>query len=211
MGVIFSFYSLNNEHLNIPFKTILWVILSIPAMLMMSGFFRGVSLSGELLHPTGEFAARFMIIAMIATPLQILFQNRGWSMTIPRWLIRYRRAFGVAAFAYALLHTLLYMVDVGDLAGILAEVAELGIWTGWIAFFIFVPLAITSNNKSQRLLKAGWKKLQRWVYPAAVLTLVHWIFVHNNLGPALVHFLPLTALELYRIYTIYLTKKEATS
>jgi sulfoxide reductase heme-binding subunit YedZ len=28
---------------------------------------------------------------------------------------------------------------------------------------------------------------------------VHWIFVENNLGPALVHFVPLAALEAYRV------------
>lgn len=197
--------------MNIQFKYILWVLLSIPGILLMTSFFSGSSLSGELLHPTGEFSARFMIIAMIATPLQILFQKRGWSMTVPRWLIRYRRAFGVAAFVYALLHTLLYFVDVGDFAKILSEVTELGIWTGWIAFIIFIPLAITSNNKSQRIMKAGWKKLQRRVYPAAVLTMLHWIFVHNNLGPALVHFIPLAALEIYRIYHVYPSRKGATS
>ena len=77
------------------------------------------------------------------------------------------------------------------------------IWTGWLAFLIFIPLAITSNDRSQRWLKSTWKKLQRWVYPAAVLTLLHWIFVHNDIGPALVHFVPLAALELFRVYCTY--------
>jgi len=43
-----------------------------------------------------------------------------------------------------------------------------GIWTGWAAFLIFIPLAITSNDTSQRLMRKAWKQLQRWVYPAAV-------------------------------------------
>jgi hypothetical protein len=30
----------------------------------------------QLLHPTGEFAARFMIIAMMITPLMML--SKGW-------------------------------------------------------------------------------------------------------------------------------------
>ena len=46
----------------------------------------------------------------------------------------------------------------------------------------------------------AWKTLQRWTYAAAVFTLLHWIFVHNNLGPALVHFVPLAGLETYRIW-----------
>jgi len=36
------------------------------------------------------------------------------------------------------------------------------------------------------------------VHPAAMLTLLNWIFVHNNFSPALVHFVPLTVLEAYR-------------
>lgn len=184
-------------------RYILWVVLAIPAVAMMTGYFTGQKLSGELLHPTGEFSARFMIVAMLATPLLILFRRRGWSLKFPQWLVRHRRSFGVAAFAYALLHTIFYLVDVGVLSEILSELTQLGIWTGWLAFLIFVPLAITSNDRSQRVMRSAWKKLQRWVYPAAVLTLLHWIFVHNNLGPALVHFVPLALLELYRIYCVY--------
>jgi sulfoxide reductase heme-binding subunit YedZ len=65
---------------------------------------------------------------------------------------------------------------------------------------LFVPLALTSNDASMRALKAGWKRLQRLVYPAALLVLVHWIFIHNNLGPALVHFVPLALLVAARFF-----------
>jgi sulfoxide reductase heme-binding subunit YedZ len=41
--------------------------------------------------------------------------------------------------------------------------------------------------------------VQRLAYPAAVLTLVHWVFIHNNVVVALAHFLPLAALEAWRI------------
>lgn len=184
-------------------KYVLWLILSIPAIGLMSGYFSGNILSGELLHPTGEFSARFMIIAMLATPLLVLFRRFGWSLKVPQWLVRHRRAFGVAAFTYALLHTVFYLVDIGVWSEIIGELKLTGIWTGWLAFLIFIPLAITSNDRSQRWLKSTWKKLQRWVYPAAVLTLLHWIFVHNDIGPALVHFVPLAALELYRVYCTY--------
>ena len=128
--------------------------------------------------------------------MKLLFSNSQW----PHWLVRNRRYFGVAAFAYALLHTVFYLLDTGlSVETIVGEFLELGIWTGWLAFVIFIPLAMTSNNVSQRFLRRRWKQLQRLVYPAAVLTLMHWIFVHNNFGPALVHFVPLAALELYRI------------
>lgn len=177
----------------------LWLILALPALPMVFGLISGDASAEQLLHPTGEFAARFMIVAMMITPLRLIFPKAGWLM----WMARRRRHFGVAAFAYALLHTILYVIDMGTLQIILDEFLALGIWTGWLAFLIFIPLGITSNDTAQRKLLSMWKPLQRWVYPAAILTLVHWIFVHNNLGAALVHFLPLALLELWRIWKIY--------
>ena len=174
----------------------LWLILSLPAAGFLTGLSQGAVTMEDLLHPTGEFAARFMIVAMLATPLKLLFQRRQW----PFWLVKNRRYFGVAAFGYALLHTVFYVLDMNSVQLMLDELWTLGIWTGWLAFLIFLPLALTSNDTSQRLMRRSWKTLQRWVYPAAVLTLIHWIFVHNNLGPALVHFIPLAALEAYRVF-----------
>lgn len=47
--------------------------------------------------------------------------------------------------------------------------------TGWIAMFIFVALAVTSNNASVRALGKRWKSLHKLVYVAAILTFLHWI------------------------------------
>jgi sulfoxide reductase heme-binding subunit YedZ len=58
---------------------------------------------------------------------------------------------------------------------------------------------MTSNDWGIRRLRQSWKPLQRCVYLAAVLTLAHWFFLEYRIGPALVHFLPLAALECYRI------------
>lgn len=171
-----------------------WALLALPAIPMLAGLVSGGELE-QLLHPSGEFAARFMIVAMLATPLRMLFPRARWAF----WLVRKRRWFGVAAFAHAALHTLLYVVDTGSLSAMAREFLELGIWTGWAAFAIFIPLAATSNDTSVRTLMRWWKPLQRWVYPAAVLTLVHWIFVNNDFVPALVNFAPLALLEIYRI------------
>ena len=183
-------------------RPFIWGLLALPAVPMLLAFFKGnpdpngQSVFHMLLHPTGEFAARFMIVAMIITPLRMLFPGARFLS----WMMQRRRYFGVAAFAYALAHTIFYIIDKVTLDAMLAEFLELGIWTGWLAFLIFVPLAVTSNDYFVRALGRNWKTLQRWVYVAAVATLVHWIFVHNNVGPALVHFLPLAALEIYRIW-----------
>ena len=180
----------------------IWALLALPSLpmtlMLMSGQPgpNGKPATEFLLHPTGEFSARFMIITMILTPMCMLFPgSRFW-----RWMMTRRRYFGVAAFAYAALHTLLYIFDMGSLKAILGDALALGIWTGWVAFFVFVPLAVTSNDWSVRRMGPTWKTLQRWVYVAAIGTLLHWIFVHNNVGPALVHFVPLAGLEAYRVW-----------
>ena len=180
-----------------------WALLSLPAIPMTLGLTSGApDAVSSLLHPTGEFAARFMIIAMMITPLMMLFRDASW----PRWLMKRRRYLGVAAFFYALAHTVLYLIDEGAIAFTGGEVSKLYIWTGWIAFLIFVPLAITSMDYFVRKMGRNWKTLQRTTYAAAVLTLLHWAALHDwgGLGPALVHFVPLGLLEGYRVWYWYL-------
>jgi sulfoxide reductase heme-binding subunit YedZ len=176
-------------------KPTLWVLLAIPAALYIYRFFSSDIWPGDLLHPTGEMSARLIIVALSLTPLSIALGRRRWV----QWLIRRRRSFGVAAFGYALLHLIFYVLDMETVKNILAEIGATGIWTGWLAFFLLLPLALTSNEASVRALKGGWKRLQRLAYPAAVLTLAHWLFIHDGSFVALVHFAPLALLELYRL------------
>jgi methionine sulfoxide reductase heme-binding subunit len=170
-----------------------WLLLSLPAIPMLISLAEG-SLRG-VLHPSGEFSARFMIIAMMLTPLVMLAPG---SRAL-RWLMARRRALGVAAFFYGALHTLAYVMREGTLEKIIAELPQAGIWTGWVAFLLFIIPAVTSNEASLRRLGTWWKSVQRWVYPAALLTLAHWVFVSHGLGGIIVHFAPLAVLETYRI------------
>lgn len=177
-----------------------WALLCLPAVPMIAGLISSDDprIVHKLLHPTGEFAARFMIVAMIITPLALFLP--GWKG--PLWLVRRRRYLGVAAFAYALAHTVLYLVDEGGEAFATSELIKTSIWSGWIAFFIFVPLAVTSTDGWVRALGRKWKSLQRMVYAAAVLTLLHWAALHNwgGIVPAAVHFAPLVLAEAYRLH-----------
>jgi sulfoxide reductase heme-binding subunit YedZ len=171
-----------------------WALLALPAILLVTRWWQGRIDSMDMLHPTGEWAARLMIVAIALSPLLSILGPRAWL----NWLVVRRRAIGVAAFAYALLHLIFYLIDMGNLDDILAEWLAPGIWTGWAAFALMLPLAVTSNDASMRRLKAGWKRVQRLVYPAAMLTLLHWIWVHNSLSGALAHFVPLGLLLLAR-------------
>ena len=173
-----------------------WLLLALPSIPLTAGLAQGSMPYGELMHVSGEFSARFMIIALMVSPLIVMFPSRHW----PRWMLARRRYLGVAAFGYAALHTVAYLLELGALSKIAGDLAKVGIWTGWVAFVVFVPLALTSNDYAVRNMGRAWKNLQRTVYAAAVFTLLHWIFIHNSFGGALVHFAPLAALEAYRIW-----------
>lgn len=175
-------------------KYFIWTVLMIPAVFMLAGLINGKGTYNVLMHATGEFSARFLIIALIATPIAIIFPKLGFG----KWLVRNRRYFGVASFAYAFLHTLLYLIEI-PASEIWAEAFEWGMLTAWIAFIIYVPLAVTSNDAAVRWLKKKWKPLQRWVYLAALMVLLHWMLIHHHYVPALVHFAPVALLQLVRV------------
>jgi sulfoxide reductase heme-binding subunit YedZ len=187
----------------------LWLLFALPAIGMTSEALTSTNprIFHILVHPSGEFSARFLIVTMMATPLAMLL--KGWRG--PIWLKKNRRYLGVAAFGYALLHTIFYILDKASVDTMINELPRLYIWTGWIAFLIFVPLAITSTDYFVRRMGRHWKTLQRTTYAAAVLTLIHWAALHNWSGtlPALVHFGPLIALESYRVWYWYLRPRKS--
>jgi len=176
-------------------KYLLWMILAIPFVLLSNAWRTESMIYGELLHSSGELSARLLIITMAITPFRLMFPTAQW----PNWLLLRRRYFGVAAFFYAVFHVLIYVVRKQSLALIVEEGMDFSMWTGWIALVLFTVLAITSNDASVRALKRTWKKLHRWVYPVALLTFVHWIFVAFNFIPGLIHLLVLLFLESYRV------------
>lgn len=177
----------------------LWALLSLPAALI--AYDLATATSGRalhtLLHPTGEWSVRFLLVAMLASPLALVF--RGWRG--PRWLVRNRRYFGVAAFAYAALHTIFYLWA-EPLSRVLAEATRTDILAGWLGFAIFIPLAATSSDWAKRRMGPRWKALQRWTYAAALLVLVHWAALHGwrHWEVAAAWFAPLAALSAYRIW-----------
>jgi methionine sulfoxide reductase heme-binding subunit len=167
-----------------------WLLLALPALMLVFGWWQGRIDMMDMLHPTGEWSARLMVVAMMIGPMSGVFGPRPWL----GWLLARRRALGVAAFSYALLHLIFYIADMGNLDDMLAEFQAPGIWTGWAALALMIPLAATSNNAALRALRARWKQVQRLVYLAAFLTLLHWFWVHNSYGAAIVHFAPLALL-----------------
>lgn len=186
---------------------LLWALLAVPAaaILYEAATSDSARIYHRLVHPSGEWAAYMLILTLAATPLMLLFKKQRW----PRWMCHNRRYFGVAAFGYAALHTVFYMIDKATLARIIEELPRFYIYTGWLAFAIFIPLAVTSMDYFQRKLGRHWKTLQRTTYAAAVLTLLHWASLHRwgDAPKALAIFAPLIALEAYRIWYRHVRKR----
>jgi methionine sulfoxide reductase heme-binding subunit len=183
----------------------LWLILAITGIGLCTQFLQGNAKYGMLLHVSGETAVRFLVISLITSPIALLFPKTK----VARWFLRNRRFFGVATFAYALLHTVFYILE-NSFSKIVDEFFSIGIFTGWIAFFIFIPLAVTSTNYAVKRMGKNWKKLQRWVYLATVLTIIHWALInakHNHWIPALVQFSPVILLSIYRIWHLIFRNK----
>ncbi len=123
----------------------------------------------------GEWALIMLIAGLSVTPLLRIF---GVS------LVKFRRAIGLVAFAYVVLHftTYLWLDRQWDWGAIWGDILKRPYITiGTLAFFLLLPLALTSNNRAISKLGAhSWRKLHRLVYPAALFGAVHYALLKKT-------------------------------
>ena len=145
---------------------------------------------------TGDFALRWLLVALAVTPLRRQFR---W-----RWIAPLRRPFGLLAFLYATLHffTWLGLDQFFEWEAIVEDVQERRyVLAGLVAFSCLVPLAITSTRGMVRRLGRRWKTLHRLVFVAAIAALVHYSWlVKADLEPALAHGAVLALLLSHRVW-----------
>ena len=96
----------------------------------------------------------------------------------------HRRALGVATFGYAAFHAAIYIKSKWGAGLILKEAQGADLLTGWIALFIFLIMALTSNNFSVKKMGRRWQGLHRLVYLATALVFVHWLLTSSETGAA---------------------------
>jgi len=149
----------------------LWLVLMLPLAWMTWQYGAETVYYGEYLHWTGVQSARLLLLTLAITPLLRLLPRAA----AIRWLMRRRRDIGLVTFFYALAHTVAYLVRKSDLQLIASEGLEAGLLTGWIAFLVFIALAVTSNDVSVRAMGRKWRRLHQTVYVAAILTYLHWV------------------------------------
>ena len=163
------------------YKILIAVNALIPLALLASDVWRGQAGANPIeffLRTTGVLTLVFLIVTLAVTPLRKMF---GWNA-----LIKYRRMLGLFAFFYGTLHLITYSVFDRSLSlpGIVGDVAQRPfIAIGMAAFFLLIPLAVTSTNGWViRLGGKRWAKLHKLTYVAAILGVIHfWMIVKSDI------------------------------
>ena len=170
----------------------------IPFVLLLLKVFQndlGPDPAKELALETGEWAIRFLLLALAMTPLRHLSGRIAFAQR--------RRMIGLFALFYASVHFLVWVVFLLGLrwGAIFEEVIERPYITlGFSSFLILVVLGATSLRVMVRRLGKNWRRLHRLVYVAGVLAIIHlvWI-VRTDLSEALVYGAILAGLLGWRI------------
>ena len=157
----------------------------------------GVNPIEKLMDSLGEMALRLIVLTLLISSLSEFKKFR--------FLIEIRRMIGLFAFFYVSCHFLTYIAldHFFDMTFIIKDIIKRPFITfGFISFVFLIPLAITSPKII--LKKLGfkiWKKIHYLIYPAAILSSVHFYMLVrvNKIEPAIYIFLILVLL-LYRLY-----------
>ena len=121
---------------------------------------------------TGQTALVLLVLSLSITPLYTAFTIKE--------LLPLRRRLGLYAFLYATLHFLIFIgLDYGFDPELLKEAIfeKRYALVGFAAFLVMLPLALTSTKGWMRRLGKRWKALHRWVYVAALLVIVHYVWL----------------------------------
>lgn len=134
----------------------------------------------ELAKETGEWTLRFLLLTLALTPLR--------QLTGKPQFVRIRRMVGLFALFYATVHFLAWMsfllafrwVAIGE-----ELVQRPFITVGFAAYLILLALGITSPQFMVRKLGKNWKKLHRAIYLAAILGVIHLLWIlRTDVGEA---------------------------
>jgi len=127
----------------------------------------------KLIRYNGDWALRFLLIALAVTPVRIL---TGWTD-----VARVRRMLGLFAFFYVCLHISAYvgLDQFFNWRTIWADILKrVYITVGMAAFLTLIPLAVTSTSGMVKRLGArNWRRLHRVVYVTAVAGIIHYVMM----------------------------------
>lgn len=123
----------------------------------------------------GRIAVYFLIATLACTPFNSLF---GWLEFLKR-----RRALGLYAFMYSSLHVMVfagldYGFNLSQLFDLITQ--KLYLLVGTIALLMLIPLATTSFDYFIRRMGKNWKRLHWLIYPAAIISMLHYALAQKG-------------------------------
>jgi len=157
-------------------KVGVWAVCLFPLALLLYQFQTDNLGANPIDHVTrtlGDWTIRILLSSLAMTPLRILF---GIS-----WPLALRRLLGLFAFFYVCLHFSVWIVldHFFDWPQMGADIVKRPyITVGVLALTLLTPLAATSTaGMVKRLGAANWRRLHRLVYVAAVLGVLHYLWL----------------------------------
>jgi DMSO/TMAO reductase YedYZ heme-binding membrane subunit len=129
----------------------------------------------EMRKEFGELAANLLIVILFISPLSKIFRMRFLIQ-----LMMLRRELGIMMAYLATVHGVGYLMDPDWYDYIIAPMLVGNFWGedpryvfGLLAYFLTLPLLLTSNTLAQKYLRANWKLLHRTVYLMFIFAIVH--------------------------------------
>lgn len=149
------------------------VALGVFLLALLAGWWIATDAAGPdpakwLLHRSGLWA---LILLCATLAVSTLRRATGYAL-----LMRWRRPLGLAAFALATTHLLVYLTVFHgmDVAAILDDLTKrLYIVIGVSAWLLLLPMALTSTRNARRKLGERWVTLHRAIYVILPLGVVH--------------------------------------
>jgi sulfoxide reductase heme-binding subunit YedZ len=154
-----------------PLKATVFLALFVPFAFIALAYAHdqlGARPLNEFIHQIGNWALKLIFLSLAVTPARHVLQ---W----PR-LMLVRRMVGVAAFAYAALHLILYVIDQAfDLEKVAIEIAvRFYLTIGFSVLIILSAMAATSTDGMMRRLGGRrWRRLHQLIYAGAFLAVLH--------------------------------------
>ncbi len=134
----------------------------------------GVDPVKKIEHQLGLWALWLLIAGLTVTPLMRFAGLR---------LLKFRRAIGLIAFGYVLVHLLTWLVLDVQFLNVWADITKRPYVTiGMLAFTFMIPLAMTSNDWSLRKLTAQrWRRLHKLTYAVCLLGALHFVMLAKGI------------------------------
>jgi sulfoxide reductase heme-binding subunit YedZ len=143
---------------------------------------------------SGRTAIILLMLCLACTPL-ILFL--GW-----KWAAGLRKPLGLYSFLYVCLHLSTFVaLDYGLDGGLIwqAVLEKRYVVAGFTGFLLLLPLAITSTKGWQRRLGRRWRLLHSLIYPAAMLAILHFLWLSKVIRDPLIYGVIVAVLLIIRL------------